>query len=508
MTKTALFSLYDTTHVAEFARALTDLGWRIVATAETVAILTDEGIRCEDISSFTGITEDFGIPPTLHPKIENALTVESASDRIDLVYDIPYPLEVGNDVGGRVLLALAAKGNRVPVMSPSDMEQVINALRREGAVPPDLRERLIDKANAEIAAHYLNLIRQAGGAGYAGTMGQQVYELMNGENPYQAATLYAGPTDDRLALPRFELLSETVPCFTNLADVDCILNTFCMAGEAFLAHYGRQPFITVGAKHGNACGMSVSWNDPAATVQEALFGDPTAIWGGELITNFSIDRKLAEMLVRSSQREELLGQAGWMLDVVVAPAYTEEALETLRRRRFRKLLHNDNLANPRLELDGHSYRWVRGGFIRQWPPGRVLRLEEAEATSDSIESKNIDSLIVAWSVAFGSFHGGNEVALAKEGSLIGVGGGPSTVLAAETAVARTRRANHDPSGGVFAADAFFPFTDAPEVLVQAGVTLGIVPAGGKNEKLVREVFAGKNVDMFYLPEDFRGFYRH
>jgi phosphoribosylaminoimidazolecarboxamide formyltransferase/IMP cyclohydrolase len=76
------------------------------------------------------------------------------------------------------------------------------------------------------------------------------------------------------------------------------------------------------------------------------------------------------------------------------------------------------------------------------------------------------------------------------------------------AVERAREGGHETDGSVFCADAFFPFTDAPQVLIDAGVKFGCVPAGGRNEPLVRELFAAENVDMFYLPEDFRGFCRH
>jgi len=467
MSQKALFSLYDTTNSAKYAKALIDLGWDIIATRETVDILKEEGLSCEDIASFTGVTHDFGIPPTLHPKIENALTMDAPDERIELVYDIPYPLEEGNDVGGRVLLALAAKGNRVPVFTREDMEVVISNLKENGSIPDDLRNSLIDKANAEIAAHYLKLVDQSGRGKYTGLIGKFEYSLMNGENPYQVAGLFSTCTDDPLSIPRLELLSETKPCYTNLADVACIVDTVCLTCAAFNHQYNKLPFITIASKHGNPTGLCVSWVDPAITITKALFGDPMAIWGGELITNFSIDTTLAELMIRSSAREESIGSAGWMLDVVIAPEYSNEALDMLRKRKFRKIFRNSELKNPTLNLNRHAYRGVRGGFIRQSPPARVLKLEEAEVTGDGLSEEAVDSIIVAWSAAFRSFHGGNEVAVAKNRNLIRVGGGPSTVSAAETAVLRGQGAKHDLSNSVFAADAFFPFTDAPQVLIDA-----------------------------------------
>jgi phosphoribosylaminoimidazolecarboxamide formyltransferase/IMP cyclohydrolase len=508
MAPIALFSLWDTTNVDRYARALVELGWKILATRETVEILEKENIPCMDMAEYVDVHTDYGIPPTLHPKIENALTMQDAAERIELVYVISYPISVGSDIGGRTLLGLAAKGNRLPVISPGDLEEVIQALQDEGRVPDEFRRELIQKTNAEIAAHYVNLIAAEDSWNYAGAVGIRHYDLLNGENPYQQAAFYRVQSEDDLALAAFEHLGTTPPCLTNLADVDSVLNTMCLAAEAFRLRYGKQPYLAIGSKHGNPCGMAVSWDDPKDAIEKALFGNPLAVWGGELIVNFAIEEDMADIVVRHPRREEMLGSAAWMLDEVIAPDYAPKAAERLLKRISRKVYRNPALSNPHLPTDRYSYRWVRSGFIRQTPPWRVLRFEELESTGSSYSQVDVDSMIIAWATAFTSFHGGNEIALAKDGALIGAGGGPSTVQAARVAVMRAGEAQHDTERSIFCADAFFPFTDAPEVLIEAGVKLGSVPAGGKNEPLVRKLFAEKNVEMFYLPEDFRGFCRH
>ena len=96
---TALFSLDDTEGVEQYAAALIDLGWTIVASSETSTILNKANLPCVDVSIFTGVQIDYGIPPTLHPKIENALTMDDDEGRIELVYNINYALDIGNDVG-------------------------------------------------------------------------------------------------------------------------------------------------------------------------------------------------------------------------------------------------------------------------------------------------------------------------------------------------------------------------------------------------------------------------
>ncbi len=508
MQKTALFTLNDTTDAVSFARSLVGLGWKILATMETVPILQAEGIPCQDIYTFTGITKDYGFPPTLHPKMEHALTVEDSPDRIDIVYAIPYPLSKGNDVGGRTLLALAGKGNRIPVMSREDMKRVIADLQQHETLDPDLKKELLAKAFAEIASHYLDLVQSTKSEDFTGMVGKRAYRLMNGENPYQTADLFSMKSDDPLRIPAFQNLSETVICQVNLSDVDNLLTTLCLLTDALKTQWGKNPYVTVASKHGNVCGASFDLTDPLKSIEKTLFGNPLAVWGGELITNFAIDDALVEVLIKHPKRAEMLGTAAWMLDVVAAPSFSEKALERLQQRAFRKILVNPALSEPTPDVTGYSFRMVRGGFIRQTPPWRTLRISDFNQEYRSVTNECFSDLAIAWAAAYTSFHGGNEVALAKNGMLLAVGGGPSTVQAAQVAVERALQAGHDLQGSAFCADAFFPFTDAPEILVKAGAKWGMVPSGGKNETQVMDYFATNDLHVVTLPEDFRGFCRH
>jgi phosphoribosylaminoimidazolecarboxamide formyltransferase/IMP cyclohydrolase len=509
--KRALFSADDLTGIERFAASLKSMGWHLIATAETVGRLRDHGIEAEDVASFTGVSSTYRFPPTLHPKVEEALTTDSPA-RIDLVYDVPYPIEKGLDVGGHTLLALGAKGGRIVVFSPGDMEAVLEELKEDKdhrSITAELRTRLIDRAHAKIAAHYLSLARRRGESAYDGLAGERVLRLSGGENPYQTPSdLFSTDDGDALSLNRLESAGTGVPCFTNLADTDSILHTLSLAAEAFGKNRGKVPYIAVAAKHGNPCGVAVDWGSAAHTVTGALFGNPMAVWGGEFIVNFVVTEELAGLLFKDEERGKRFGSPHWMLDVIVAPGFEEGAVGVLGTNRNRKLLKNPALSGPGLTSPRWHYRQVRGGFLRQPAPGYVLELDETGSGGSALEDGTIDSLIVAWSVAYSSNHGGNEVALAKGGRLIGAGGGPSTVEAASTAVERAGGCGHATEGSVFAADAFFPFTDAPEVLTGAGSTGGVVPAGGKNEGLVREFFLKKNVRVVFLPESYRGFCRH
>ena len=149
-----LISLSDTLGVEKLAQEFQELNWDILCSQETHSILSKAGIPAISVEQFTGVQEDFRFPPTLHPKIEAALTSDSSDCKIDMVFDIPYPLTQGNDVGGHTLLALAAKGGRIPIMSIGDLEIVLDELKEFRKVSDELKNTLICKTYAVISEHY------------------------------------------------------------------------------------------------------------------------------------------------------------------------------------------------------------------------------------------------------------------------------------------------------------------------------------------------------------------
>ena len=226
----ALFSLHDSSSVVEFAAALYIMGWEIVCTEETYSVLKEAKIPATSIEAFTGISENYNIPPTLHPKIEHALTGNDSANKIDLVFDIPYPLTVGSDIGGLTLLAFAMKGKKIPVLTNSDMSEVVKELKERGEISDKLREAFISKANVFIAQYYIQMLQKIENRGYR-LLGTPALKLSGGENPYQIpCQLFNFPgNEDPLALSRFKQLSGVEPCFTNLADLDSITHTLCIA---------------------------------------------------------------------------------------------------------------------------------------------------------------------------------------------------------------------------------------------------------------------------------------
>ena len=476
----ALFSVNQTENIAEFAKSVSALGWSIVATDQPLKVLRDAGIDVMSVAEFVGVREEYGFPPTLHPKIEYALTAKEPNERIELVYNITYSLDVGNDVGGHTLLALAVKGNRVPVSTYDDMNEVAAAIEKLGGIPAGLRDTLVEKASLKISKHYGMLLSQNCGS----LVFSRAYGLLNGENPYQlpAELMSEDGCADSLALHKFQLLTDNKPCFTNMADLDCIVETISKAAQAFILNRGGMPFITIAAKHGNACGIGVDWDNPLTAIKKALWGNPLAVWGGEIAVNFKLDRTACAMLYSSEERLKMCGSDKWMLDVLAAPEIEMSGLNILTRQKNTKIFVNAAMLAPKIPVGKLVYRFVHGGALRQAANNYVLDIKNAWRLQRPITEEEIDSIIIAWACAFTSFHGGNEIAIASGRQLLCAGGGPSTVDAAETAVQRGCKYGKMLKGASFAADAFFPFTDAVEVLLKAGCTSGVAPAGGINEK--------------------------
>lgn len=340
---------------------------------------------------------------------------------------------------------------------------------------------------------------------------RHVYQLAKGENPYQVpADLFSIPSRDPLSLDKFRLISGDAPGFTNLCGLDRLVQILCRSSQAFTYKNKKIPFIVIAAKHGNPCGFAIDWDSPEVAIDKALFGNPVAIWGGEVITNFSITDTLAPYFHSSAKRQKLIKSSSWMLDIIIAPSFSSQAMKLLGARAKRKLFVNPALVHPILNPATWTYRFTRGSFIRQPPQNYVFDITKTDfvGAKKSMKQEDLDSLIIAWATAFNSNHGGNEVAFARNRALISCGGGPSTIEAAQLALFKAKNQKHSVKNSVFAADAFFPFTDVPKTLIKAGVIAGLVPSGGQAFEAVKTCFQKNNIPMFYLDENYRGFCYH
>ncbi|MEO5378186.1 MAG: hypothetical protein H7832_10460 [Magnetococcus sp. DMHC-6] len=488
----ALFSLHKPEYALLFFPRLKKLGWEIIASSESYDILKKNNMLASPLKIIT--KDDFHIPfpPTLHPLLEQALTLEHEEHRIDLVFVMPYPFEIGLDVGGHTLLGLACKGGRWPVCTPEDMEALLLEMETQGGVSVATHHRLMATSLTKIASFYMQQVQQMGPV-TDGWLGFLAKELFEGENPYQKPAILYKNFEDPLGLAAFQQLSGLAPCFTNMADLDALVQSLVL-GQRVFTECGEDNhiFLCLAAKHGNLVGFGCSRDDPEEAIELALFGSPRSIWGGEVITNFVLDVHSASRLLFSERRKKMLGAGSWILDIIACPAIHTEGIELFREKN-QKILVNSHLSHPNVVWPQWQYRGVRGGWLRQPPYHFVMDLNKVDWLDEKPQGITLDSLKIAWVAAYSSNHGGNEVALAKDGYLLSCAGGPSTVEAVETVIQRAINNGHSLEGATFAANAFFPFTDAPEMLVNAGVKWGVVPAGGKKEPEVRNFFQKHDV---------------
>lgn len=485
-------------------------GWRIIATSETSSILESNNIEVMDIKQFVNFKEEYGFPPTLHPKMEAALSKDDFPERIDMVFVINYPLRKGIDVGGHTLLALAVKGNRIPVTNYNDLEKVIREIEKNKSVSDSLKKELQQKVLIKIIQHNNGILSiKNSQVSFFGLKKEEL--LLCGENPYQTPAYFCSDlqvNNSGYALGDFKRISGETPCYTNLADADNLLHCMYIISKAFFKYYKKVPYICIAAKHGNPCGLAIDWSVSENTIEKALWGNPIAIWGGELICNFPIKESVAHLLYESDKRERFTGNKKWMLDIVMFPAIDVKAQEILGKRRRTKLYSNDKLLQAHLAPDFNLVKSVKGGFLVQPANNYIIDFNKIKWIGGLFPKELADSYIISYAAAFTSFHGGNEVALVKDNQLLSVGGGPSTVEAAKIAVWRAGNNGHKPQDSVFAADAFFPFPDAPQVLVDAGCIAGVVPGGGINHNKVTEVFKNNELKVGFIPEEYSGFCRH
>ncbi len=345
-------------------------------------------------------------------------------------------------------------------------------------------------------------------------------ECAYGENAWQAPARFVPAADggveggvegdDPLALQRFELVEGSAPSYNNLAEIDRQLQTVTHIAAALdvagLAGVTGAA-IACGTKHGNPCGAGVA-ADPGTALQRMVTGDTRAIFGGVVMVTFPVDRAAAEILSGYEAPQPRL------LDVVLAPSFSDEAVELLARKRGKcRLIANralGSLGRDSIETAPRR-RHVRGGHLEQPNFTFVLDLGAAEIAGGSEPQLSPDrrrDLLLAWAV--GSTSNSNTVTLVRDGQLIGNGvGQQDRVGGCELAIRRASAAGHATAGAVAYSDSFFPFADGPQVLIEAGVSAVLCTTGSVRDEEVRRTFIDAGVTLVQLPDAVaRGFFGH
>jgi phosphoribosylaminoimidazolecarboxamide formyltransferase / IMP cyclohydrolase len=490
----ALLSVSDKRGIVELGRELVALGWEIVSTGGTAEALRQAGIPVIPIEQVTGFPEMMdGRVKTLHPKVHGGLLARRAhpGDRaalaahgitpIDLVVVNLYPFRetVAQpgvafeqaieqiDIGGPSMLRSAAKNHQdvLVVVDPDDYPVVIAALKTGSLTPgasPGLRQDLAAKVFAHTAAYdaaiHGYLSQNAPGWPERVTLAlERRQELRYGENPHQAAALYAAAEPGIRDLAQ---LSGKELSFNNLLDVDAGLLAVAPWSAGGGGGGGDRAACAI-IKHTTPCGIALG-RAPREAYERALATDRTSAFGSVIAFNVAVDRPTAEAM------RELF------VEVVVAPAFADDAVQVFREKK--------NLRVVRLaaaEAGGWDWKRIRGGFLAQQRSRIGLVMDE---TGWKVVTKRPPSdvewrdLRFAWA-AVGAVKS-NAVLLARDEAAIGIGAGQtSRVDASFLAIHKARQQGHDPAGAVLASDAFFPFADGVEEAARAGVRAIIQPGG-------------------------------
>ncbi len=525
MTKrNALISVFHKDGVTEFAKELVGLEFTIYASGGTAKHLKAAGIEVKDVASLVGGGAILGHRVvTLSREVHAGLLsrdipedIKELADlgipRLDLVCVDLYPLEQEiakpgstrqsvieqTDIGGPTMIRSGVKGGRLVICDPKDRQSVIDWLKA-GEPEDGFKDTLLAKGEFTISKYCFASAKYLSGGKYEAIFGEQVAECKYGENAWQTpAALFSSAMADPLALDKFTVIEGTAPSYNNYCDIDRLLQTLTHVAAAFVKNGHEIPFIALGAKHGNCCGAAVAPSKKEA-LEKMMAGDPLSIFGGLIMTNFALDEGVEVV-------------SGKMLDGVIAPSFSSEAIEKLKRKGDKcRFIQNEALAHVGEDsLDSAPrFRYVRGGFLKQPNYTFVPDLKSADATKyGNISAEMERDLLLA--VAIGMTSNSNTVTLAKNGKLLGNGvGQQDRVGGAALAIERAKRSKHDLSGAVAYSDSFFPFPDAPEVLINAGIKAIFSTSGSVRDKDTIELCQKRDVSLIMIPDKLaRGFFGH
>jgi phosphoribosylaminoimidazolecarboxamide formyltransferase / IMP cyclohydrolase len=480
----ALISVSDKTGLIEFLRPLVKDGLSIVSTGGTAKLLKAEGFPVSEVEELTGFPEVMdGRVKTLHPRVympilgrldmkeDQDLLKKEKLEPFDLVIVNLYPFEntlAKNapldemieviDIGGPSLLRASAKNfKRVAVVcDPADYP----ALLESDKLTPERLRNLAAKAFFHVSSYdamigaYLNPNPEreysVGGA--------LVQTLRYGENPHQRGLWYRqkGKT---LGWNQAKILQGKELSYNNLLDLEAARNMVLeFSGPAAVA-----------VKHNNPCGVSVDKNLTGA-VKKSLAADPVSVFGGIIALNKPVDGESAGML----------GEI--FLECIVAPSFTQEALEIFKKKKNLRLLEWEGMT---AEQKGWKFQQIQGGFLLQEPETISGWNPEWKVLGVSPSAETKADLITAWKVC--AHLKSNAIAIAANGTTLGLGMGQvNRVDAVDQAILRMQKFHPKPGTAVLASDAFFPFPDSLEKIAAAGIKWVIQPGGSVKDA---DVFA-------------------
>ncbi|MGV2912347.1 bifunctional phosphoribosylaminoimidazolecarboxamide formyltransferase/IMP cyclohydrolase [Bacillus safensis] len=481
--KRALISVSDKTNLVPFVKELTELGVEVISTGGTHKLLQENGIDVIGISEVTGFPEIMdGRLKTLHPNIHGGLLAVRENDEhmaqiekhgiqpIDLVVvnlypfketiskdDVTYEEAIENiDIGGPGMLRAASKNHQdvTVIVDPRDYDTVIQQIK-EGGVSLEKKRELAAKVfrhtaayDALIADYLTNFVGETEPEQFTVTF-EKKQSLRYGENPHQAAIFYENALPAKGSLATAKQLHGKELSYNNIKDADAALQ---------IVREFTEP-AAVAVKHMNPCGVGTG-ETIAEAFDRAFKADETSIFGGIVALNREVDKQTAEVLHTI------------FLEIVIAPSFSQEALDVLTAKKNLRLLTLDVEAD--LGKKEKQLTSVHGGLLVQ--DIDTYGLEEATISIPTKREPTEDEwkdLKLAWKVV--KHVKSNAIVLAKDQMTAGIGAGQmNRVGSANIAI---EQAGEKAKGSALGSDAFFPMGDTVEAAAKAGVTAIIQPGG-------------------------------
>jgi phosphoribosylaminoimidazolecarboxamide formyltransferase/IMP cyclohydrolase len=506
----ALLSVSDKTGILELARALAARGVALMSTGGTARLLADNDVAVTEVADVTGFPEMLdGRVKTLHPKIHGGILARRDSPAhmaalaahgigtIDLLVVNLYPFQqtvarpdcsledaIENiDIGGPTMLRAAAKNCRdvAVVVDPADYAMLLDEMAANGgAVTPATRFSLAKKVFAHTAQYdgaitnYLTALDDEGRRGEfpqrLNLQFEKVQEMRYGENPHQSAAFYRDLQPVPGALAGYVQLQGKELSYNNIGDSDAAWECVKTFGE---------PCCVI-VKHANPCGVAVG-DSPLAAYLKALKTDPTSAFGGIIAFNRALDGAAAEAVAKQ------------FVEVVIAPAVSAEARAVFAAKQNVRVLEVP-LAHGANQWD---FKRVVGGLLVQSPDTANIRGSDVKVVTRVAPTPGqMADLLFAWKVA--KFVKSNAIVFCADGMTLGVGAGQmSRVDSSRIASIKAANAGLSLEGSAVASDAFFPFRDGLDVVVDAGASCVIQPGGSMRDDQVIAAADERGIAMVF-----------
>jgi len=523
----ALISVSDKTGIVDFAKALHALGIKLISTGGTAKLLAEQGLPVTEVAEVTAFPEMLdGRVKTLHPKVHGGLLARRdvpehmaalkthGIDTIDLLVVNLYPFEAtvakpgctledaieNIDIGGPAMVRSAAKNwQDVGVLTDaSQYPAVLAELKATGKLSDKLRFALSVAAFNRIAnydaaiSNYLSAIdfeatAQAGApvslpfSAQANSNLVKLQDLRYGENPHQQAAFYRDLYPAPGSLVTAKQLQGKELSYNNIADGD--------AAWECVKSFDVPACVIV--KHANPCGVAVG-KDALEAYSKAFQTDPTSAFGGIIAFNRPVDGAAAEAVSKQ------------FVEVLMAPSYTPEALAIFKAKANVRVLEisldgiqRDGKTAWERGLNSHDVKRVGSGLLIQTADNYELQRSELKVVTKLAPTpQQLDDLLFAWKVA--KFVKSNAIVFCKDGMTMGVGAGQMSRLdSARIASIKAQHANLTLQGTAVASDAFFPFRDGLDVVVDAGATCVIQPGGSMRDQEVIDAANERGVAMVF-----------